>query len=79
MENSTSSTSSNAQADAVRPFRVEIPQAEIDDLHDRLSRTRWNTGVPGVEGWSRGVPADYLKGSPSTGRTDSTGTRPRPG
>lgn len=62
MENSTSSTSSNAQADAVRPFRVEIPQAEIDDLHDRLSRTRWNTGVPGVEGWSRGVPADYLKG-----------------
>ncbi|MFD9538916.1 epoxide hydrolase family protein [Streptomyces sp. NPDC060022] len=62
MENSTSSTSSNAHADAVRPFRVEIPQAEIDDLHDRLSRTRWNTGVPGVEGWSRGVPADYLKG-----------------
>lgn len=62
MENSTSSTSSNAHADAVRPFRVDIPQAEIDDLHDRLSRTRWNTGVPGVEGWSRGVPADYLKG-----------------
>ncbi|MFD9498864.1 epoxide hydrolase family protein [Streptomyces sp. NPDC060035] len=62
MENSTSSTSSNAHADAVRPFRVEIPQADIDDLHDRLSRTRWNTGVPGVDGWSRGVPADYLKG-----------------
>jgi len=25
----------------IRPFRLEIPDAEIADLHDRLSRTRW--------------------------------------
>lgn len=26
---------------AVVPFRVEVPQAEVDDLRDRLARTRW--------------------------------------
>jgi epoxide hydrolase len=26
---------------AVRPFRIDIPQAELDDLRDRLARTRW--------------------------------------
>ena len=26
---------------AVVPFRVEVPQAEVDDLRDRLTRTRW--------------------------------------
>lgn len=44
----------------IRPFRVDIPQAEIDDLHDRLSRTRWPQQLPGV-GWERGVPVGYLK------------------
>jgi microsomal epoxide hydrolase len=27
--------------EAVVPFRVEVPQAELDDLRDRLHRTRW--------------------------------------
>jgi epoxide hydrolase len=44
----------------IRPFRIDIPQAELDDLRDRLARTRWPEEVPGV-GWSRGVPVDYLK------------------
>ncbi|MEU8703698.1 epoxide hydrolase family protein [Streptomyces sp. NPDC048565] len=58
MENS----SKTAVADSsVRPFRVDIPQADLDDLRDRLARTRWNTGVQGVDDWSRGVPAGYLK------------------
>ncbi|MCW2696946.1 MAG: epoxide hydrolase, partial [Modestobacter sp.] len=26
---------------AVHPFRVDVPQAEVDDLADRLARTRW--------------------------------------
>jgi epoxide hydrolase len=25
----------------IRPYRIEIPQAQLDDLHDRLDRTRW--------------------------------------
>ncbi|WP_432104502.1 epoxide hydrolase family protein [Streptomyces sp. bgisy091] len=46
---------------SVRPFKVDIPQADLDDLRDRLARTRWNTGVRGLDDWSRGVPAGYLK------------------
>ncbi|WP_405390705.1 epoxide hydrolase [Streptomyces sp. NBC_01102] len=53
--------SSNTADTSVRPFRVEIPQADVDDLRHRLSRTRWNTGVRGLDDWSRGVPAGYLK------------------
>ncbi|HJW64122.1 MAG TPA: epoxide hydrolase N-terminal domain-containing protein, partial [Actinomycetes bacterium] len=45
---------------AIHPFRVEIPQADLDDLHDRLARTRWPDELGGV-GWSRGVPLGYLK------------------
>ena len=44
----------------IRAFRIEVPQADVDDLRDRLARTRWPTGSPGV-GWSRGVPLGYLK------------------
>jgi pimeloyl-ACP methyl ester carboxylesterase len=44
----------------IRPFRIHIPQADLDDLHERLARTRWPSEVPGV-GWDRGVPADYLR------------------
>jgi microsomal epoxide hydrolase len=44
----------------MRPFRIEIPQADLDDLHRRLDATRWPDEVPGV-GWSRGVPLWYLK------------------
>jgi epoxide hydrolase len=43
------------------PFRISVPQADLDDLRDRLSRTRWPVR-PRVDGWSRGVPTDYLKG-----------------
>ncbi|TDC19872.1 epoxide hydrolase [Streptomyces sp. 8K308] len=42
------------------PFRIDIPQAELDDLHDRLARTRWPRQLPG-DGWSRGVPVDHLR------------------
>ncbi|HKC73013.1 MAG TPA: epoxide hydrolase N-terminal domain-containing protein, partial [Chloroflexota bacterium] len=31
----------------MRPFRIDIPQAELDDLHDRLGRTRWPDELPG--------------------------------
>jgi pimeloyl-ACP methyl ester carboxylesterase len=44
----------------IRPFRIDIPQADLDDLSDRLARTRWSRRLPG-EGWSRGVPAGHLE------------------
>ena len=45
---------------AIRPFRIDVPEADLDDLRDRLARTRWPEEIPGV-GWSRGVPLSYLK------------------
>jgi epoxide hydrolase len=45
----------------IHPFRIEIPQAAVDDLKERLANARWPDELPG-EGWSRGVPMDYLKG-----------------
>ncbi len=44
----------------IRPFRIDIPQSDLDDLHDRLRRTRWPAEIPGV-GWSRGMPLSYLR------------------
>jgi pimeloyl-ACP methyl ester carboxylesterase len=44
----------------IKPFRVEIPPTEVDDLHDRLERTRWSGELPGAA-WSRGVPPQYLR------------------
>jgi epoxide hydrolase len=42
------------------PFTVTVPQAAIDDLKDRLERTRFPAAVPG-ESWDRGTPGDYLR------------------
>ena len=44
----------------MQPFRIDIPQADLDDLHRRLEDTRWPSELPGV-GWQRGVPVGYLK------------------
>ena len=44
----------------MRPFRIEIPQDRLDDLHRRLAETRWPAELPG-DGWDRGVPVAYLK------------------
>ena len=32
----------------IRPFRIDFPQAELDDLADRLSRVRWANEIPGA-------------------------------
>ena len=44
----------------VMPFRIEIPDAELRDLRDRLGRTRWPEEAT-IEGWSQGVPLEYLQ------------------
>lgn len=40
---------------AIRPFRIDIPQAEMDDLRERLRHTRWPDELPGA-GWDYGIP-----------------------
>src|SRR5262245_51776700 len=44
----------------VQPFTIDFPAAQLDDLGDRLARTRWPSQLPDV-GWSRGVPLGYLQ------------------
>ena len=44
----------------IRPFRIEVAEQVLEDLRDRLARTRWPDELPGV-GWSYGVPLGYVK------------------
>ncbi len=57
---SASASSVTDMNDTVTPFRIEIPQCDLDDLRDRLAATRWPTDLAGV-GWARGVPLAYLR------------------
>ncbi|MFL1376866.1 MULTISPECIES: epoxide hydrolase family protein [unclassified Nocardiopsis] len=45
---------------AIRPFRINVPQVQIDDLHARLDATRWPAPLPGQE-WSTGAPTAWLR------------------
>jgi pimeloyl-ACP methyl ester carboxylesterase len=55
----------------IRPFRIDIPEQDLDDLRDRLGRTRWANELPldtsGPQtgpvppGWEYGVPVSYVK------------------
>src|SRR5262245_50589071 len=42
------------------PFRVEIPDADLRDLRERLARTRWPDRET-VEDWSQGVPLAHMR------------------
>ncbi|MGO4614907.1 epoxide hydrolase family protein [Nocardia sp. 2YAB30] len=44
----------------ITPFRINVPQVQLDDLHRRLEETRWPDGVTGV-GWAQGIPLDYTQ------------------
>jgi pimeloyl-ACP methyl ester carboxylesterase len=55
----------------IRPFRIQVPQADLDDLQERLARTRWANELPldagGPQtgpvppGWEYGVPVGYVR------------------
>ncbi|WP_369215672.1 epoxide hydrolase family protein [Streptomyces flavofungini] len=45
---------------SISPFRIDVPQSDLDDLRIRLDLTRWPDELPGV-GWAYGVPRDYLR------------------
>lgn len=55
MDNQTES-----QQTQTRPFRIDIPQADLDDLRTRLASTRWPDQLPDV-GWDYGIPLDYVQ------------------
>ena len=45
---------------AIRPFRIAVPDSDLTDLRERLSRTRWPEREC-VEDWSQGIPLDYVR------------------
>jgi pimeloyl-ACP methyl ester carboxylesterase len=45
---------------AIHPFTIAIAQDALDDLQDRLSRTRYPAPAPG-DSWAFGTPVAYLK------------------
>ncbi|RZQ60283.1 epoxide hydrolase family protein [Amycolatopsis suaedae] len=57
----------------IKPFRVDVPQAELDELAGRLARVRWANELPESEvtdgiqkgpvqpGWEYGVPLEYVR------------------
>ncbi len=50
-----SDTTKSSLADSIRPFTIETPQADLDDLRARIEATRWPEKEP-VADYSEGVP-----------------------
>lgn len=44
----------------ITPFRIEVADAELDDLRLRLASTRWPEAET-VQDWSQGIPLEYVK------------------
>jgi epoxide hydrolase len=44
----------------IRPYRIEVANAGLDDLKERLARTRWPEPET-VEDWSQGIPLAYTR------------------
>lgn len=46
----------------ITPFTAEVPQRDLDELRDRLARTRWAAGQPaGADPGSHGFPLGRLR------------------
>lgn len=45
---------------AVTPFRLAVPDAELDDLRERLARTRWPEAET-VDDWAQGPPLRHVR------------------
>ena len=47
-------------SEAIRPYRIEVADAALDDLRTRLSRTRFPEAEL-VDDWSQGIPLAYVR------------------
>ncbi len=45
---------------SIQSFKIDIPQATLDDLRERLAHIRWPDEVEGA-GWDYGTPLGYMK------------------
>ncbi len=48
-------------SDAIQPFRIDIPQAALDDVQDRLRRTRWPQEIGDNVDWQAGTSLAYMR------------------
>ena len=46
--------------DQLRPFAIDVPEAVLVDLRERLERTRWPDQIDG-SGWTYGTDGGYLR------------------
>jgi hypothetical protein len=44
----------------MQPFQIAVPQGSVDDLRERLRRTRWPDEVEGA-GWDYGADLRYMQ------------------
>jgi len=47
-------------SDEITPFQIDIPDADVDDLQQRLRQTRWPDPET-VDDWSQGIPLGYVR------------------
>ena len=47
-------------SDEIRPFRIDVPDAVLEDLRERLARTRWPDQIPN-SAWDYGTDIEYLR------------------
>ena len=47
--------------DAITPFHIDIPQADLDDLTQRLARTRWPQEIGDNGDWQAGTNLAYMR------------------
>ncbi|BFM14534.1 epoxide hydrolase [Maricurvus nonylphenolicus] len=48
-------------SDLIKPFRINVPQTELDELQQRLALTRWTTEQTEESPWQQGVPLERAK------------------
>ena len=48
-------------SDAIQPFEIAIPKADLDDLQHRLARTRWPQEIGDNGDWQAGTNRAYMR------------------
>ena len=59
----------------MQTFHIDVPEADLADLRDRLARTRWPNEAT-APAWDQGTPLGYLQELAATERTGPGAGRP---
>ena len=63
--------------ETILPFRIQIPESDLLDLKERLTRTRWPDDLEDNH-WEYGTPLSYLKSYQPIGRMFTIGVNMKP-